>query len=75
MISSNPIHMQGMVKVALMAKAGKPTHMCRQLSNGRWTSKLGQSDDIEHELDALVGPIYGDVQCILQRPITSPPAP
>jgi hypothetical protein len=74
-IASDRQHVSGSEKVALMAKAGKPTHMCRQLPNGRWTSKLGQSEDIEHELDALVGLIYGDVHCILQRPITSPLAP
>ena len=74
-IAADPRFAPGVEKVALMAKAGTPTHMCRQLPNGRWTSKLGQSEDVEHELDALFGPIYGDVHCILQRSITSPPAP
>ena len=56
-------------KVALFADpAGTPTHAARQLPSGRWTSKLGQAVDIEHELRALEGEIYGDVASILKRP-------
>src|SRR5882762_924674 len=45
----------GWVKVALFGLDGNPTHAARQLANGRWTSKLGPDDDIEHELHGLAG--------------------
>lgn len=61
---------QGHEKVALYVdQNGKPTHAARQLPNGRWTSKLGKIEDIEHELEAVVGPVYGSVAQILKRPI------
>lgn len=48
---------------------GTPSHMARQLESGAWTSKLGESYDIEHhELHALEGPGYGRLECILARP-------
>jgi hypothetical protein len=37
------------------------------LVSGRWTSKLGNAEDIEHELRALEGEIYGAVALILKR--------
>jgi hypothetical protein len=37
----------------------QPQHAARQLENGRWTSKLGQLEDITHELEALSGDVYG----------------
>jgi hypothetical protein len=59
-----------MEKVALFADpAGIPTHAARQLASGQWTSKLGQAEDIEHELRALEGEIYGVVALILKRPL------
>jgi hypothetical protein len=58
----------GTEKVALFADAaGIPTHAARQLASGRWTSKLGEAEDIEHELRALEGEIYGTVALILKR--------
>ena len=52
----------GFEKVALFANAHEvPTHAARQLSSGLWTSKLGRAEDIEHELHALEGEIYGAV--------------
>src|SRR5262245_23525351 len=37
----------GVEKVALFTDAaGVPTHAARQLPTGRWTSKLGQAEDI-----------------------------
>lgn len=55
-------------KVAILADAtGTPTHAARQLPSGRWTSKLGGAEDIEHELHALEGDIYGRVVLLLKR--------
>ena len=60
----------GVEKVALFTNAaGVPTHAARQLPTGRWTSKLGQAEDIEHNLRALEGEIYGAVAAILKRPL------
>jgi hypothetical protein len=55
-----------------MATDGEPTHAARQLPNGKWTSKLGRWQDIEHELDGLVGEMYGTVKQILKRAIEYP---
>ncbi|MEG3937912.1 hypothetical protein QT995_07080 [Microcoleus sp. S36b_A3] len=46
----------GYQKIGLYVDSkGIPTHAARQLPNGKWTSKLGWLEDIEHELDGLVG--------------------
>jgi len=76
----------GYEKVVIYTKAGKPTHMARQLPNGRWTSKLGKdSKDIEHVTpEALASSvdgetIYGDVTKYVRRirepSPDSPPCP
>jgi hypothetical protein len=58
-------------KIAIFAKGGRPTHAARQLQNGNWTSKLGELEDIEHQLSALEGQSYGRVAIILKRPTFS----
>ena len=60
---------QGFEKVALYSLTdGEMTHAARQLDNGRWTSKLGPLEDIEHENPEDVnGPVYGSVICVLRR--------
>jgi hypothetical protein len=58
----------GIEKVALFANAlGLPTHAARQLSDGRWTSKLGKGEDIEHDLHDLEGDLYGSVVLLMKR--------
>ena len=66
--STNPNLEPDVVKIAVYARSGVPTHAARQLPNGNWTSKLGQAEDIEHPLAGLVGSVYGDVALILARP-------
>lgn len=40
----------------------------RQLPDGKWTSKLGALEDIEHDrLDALEGDDYGRVVAYMKR--------
>lgn len=47
---------------------GVPTHAAKQLPGGRWTSKLGQLEDIEHStLGQMEGALYGVVGVILRR--------
>ena len=59
----------GQVRIALYATTtGTPTHAARQLPDGRWTSKLGRWEDIEHRLPDLEGESYGAVVQIMKRP-------
>ena len=63
----------GIEKIALFGKgpAGSevPTHAALQLPSGRWTSKLGPFEDIEHTTaNAVDGPVYGHLICYLSRP-------
>ncbi|MBY0526565.1 MAG: hypothetical protein K2R98_24430 [Gemmataceae bacterium] len=59
----------GWERIALYATAnGAPTHAARQLPDGRWTSKLGRWQDIEHTLRALEGEAYGSIVQIMKRP-------
>jgi hypothetical protein len=60
-------HELGLEKVAIFSLDDRPTHVARQLPNGRWSSKLGGEEDIEHEWGALDSPIYGSVVKILCR--------
>jgi hypothetical protein len=58
----------GFEKIAISADDnGIPTHASRQLSNGRWTCKLGKLEDIEHDLLDLTGIEYGSVEVIMKR--------
>jgi hypothetical protein len=59
----------GYEKVALFARAGVPKHAARQLPSGRWTSKLGAMEDIEHALYDLTGLVYGSVVLVMRRPV------
>ncbi len=65
---------EGFEKVAVFALAGVPTHAARQLPNGRWTSKLGPMEDLEHALHDLTGMVYGSVALIMKRPLSGPTA-
>jgi hypothetical protein len=68
-LGSDEVLETGFEKVALFSDAkGTPTHAARQLTSGQWTSKLGVAEDIEHELRALEGEIYGVVALFLKRP-------
>src|SRR5437773_12363842 len=40
---------RGFEKVAIYARGTSPTHAARQLTSGRWTSKLGEDIDIQHD--------------------------
>jgi hypothetical protein len=69
----------GWQKIALYSRQGLPTHLARQLANGRWSSKLGDYEDIDHitlealrgrepeTLDALTARDYGQVHSIFKK--------
>ena len=58
----------GFGKIALFANnLGVPKHAARQLLTGRWTSKLGKMEDIEHDLHDLEGSVYGHVALVMKR--------
>jgi hypothetical protein len=64
----------GFEKVAIFTdREGLPQHAARQLENGRWTSKLGELEDIEHALDGLEGARYGKVAQVLRRALGESP--
>jgi len=55
-------------KIALYVDdGGILVHAAKQLSTGKWSSKLGWLEDIEHELEGLTGERYGNVGQILRR--------
>jgi hypothetical protein len=63
-------------KIAIYMENGQPKHVARQLEDGRWTSKLGDLDDITHTLDGLVGLQYGSPEIYMRRRASaSPPLP
>ena len=62
-------------KIAIFAVDEYFTHVARQLLDRRWTSKLGNDVDIEHQLHDLIrreSPFpqyrYGAVAALLRRP-------
>lgn len=55
-------------KVALYGFGFFYTHAARQLANGKWTSKLGKAEDIEHDSpDDVAGGLYGEVVQFMRR--------
>jgi len=68
----------GFEKIAIFGDAVVYSHAAKQLPNGRWTSKLGEGHDIEHEtLEALCGGgnAYGDVMRFMKRQRRPAPNP
>jgi hypothetical protein len=65
----------GVEKIAIYAKDGNVKHAARQLINGRWTSKLGEWDDIMHtKAEGLECDDYGKVVRFMKRPRAALPA-
>jgi hypothetical protein len=58
----------GIEKVALYSKRDVWKHAARQLPSGKWTSKLGPDEDIEHDTpECLCGDSYGTIHCIMRK--------
>jgi hypothetical protein len=59
---------KGVEKVVIFAKNNHPKHAARQLDSGRWISKCGSLEDIQHEtLTAVQGQIYGTAHTFMHR--------
>ena len=59
----------GSVKVAILGRGDTAEHATRQLASGKWVSKLGELEDIEHDRPETVGGgDYGEVLRYLSRP-------
>jgi hypothetical protein len=55
-------------KIAIYGAPEEWEHVARQLSSGKWTSKMGPDEDIEHDSpDDLVGKAFGLVVRIMKR--------
>jgi hypothetical protein len=75
-------HEVGFEKIAIYVddqEDGEVSHVTRQLTSGKWISKLGVDEDIEHDTaHALEGDTiqfpkaYGRVALIMRRGITAP---
>ena len=58
----------GFEKIAIYVLSGEPTHAAKQLPDGRWKSKLGPWEDIEHNtLKAVEEYIYGKANVYMER--------
>ncbi len=59
---------KGVLKIAIYGDDQGYTHAARQLADGRWSSKLGKLQDIEHhKLENLFGRRYGTVVQIVEK--------
>lgn len=66
----------GYEKVALYGSSLLYTHAARQLTSGKWTSKLGRAEDIEHDSpEDVAGGIYGEVVQLMRRSLGRGTAP
>lgn len=72
-ICEDESHENGYMKVALYWNPNnrKWTHAARQHQDGTWTSKMGQSNDIQHgPPEVLESDAYGQVFCIMKRKVS-----
>ena len=59
---------EGFEKVAIYAIDNEYTHAALQLESGKWTSKMGPDEDIEHDTPHnLAGPCFGQVTAFMKR--------
>jgi hypothetical protein len=67
-VCDGPNHEIGYEKVAIYCRDGRFKHAGRQLRSGRWVSKLGESQDIEHgSVTHVEATAYGVAEHFLKR--------
>lgn len=67
-------HEEGIEKIVLFEELqhGLFSHVTRELRDGKWTSKLGDWEDIEHNSpEALTGKEYGKISAVMKRPFVA----
>jgi hypothetical protein len=65
---SDGVYDAGFEQVAVFgAKDDSVLHSARQVDANRWVSKLGKGQDIEHDLHALQGKLYGEVLFYMKK--------
>jgi len=61
----------GYTKIAIYVKERRPTHVARQLTDGFWTSKLGEGPCVTHRtlqsLEGIYNTGYGLVAVVMKR--------
>ena len=61
-------HEPGHEKIAIYSRERRFKHAARQLKSGRWASKLGEEQDIEHErVEHVTNVSYGAPEDFLVR--------
>lgn len=66
----SPAIEDGYEKIAVYFNTQGPQHVARQLPGGRWTSKLGEFEDIEHpNLSDVTSGDYGQPELIMRKKI------
>lgn len=61
----------GFEKVALYGSGAFYTHAAKQSASGKWSSKLGKAEDIEHDTpDDVAGGVYGEVVEVMKRRVS-----
>jgi hypothetical protein len=59
-------------KIVIYVSNGQPTHASKQLPDGRWKSKLGDWEDIQHNTPKAVEEhVYGKAEIYMKRPALS----
>jgi hypothetical protein len=59
---------EGYEKVAIYGDQWGYTHAARQLEDGKWASKIGELEDIEHDSpEDLTGSDYGSVVKVMEK--------
>jgi hypothetical protein len=67
-VCENGMLEEGYEKIAIYQQGGMLTHAARQLPSGKWTSKLGQLQDIQHNTaELLEGSGYGKVESYMRK--------
>lgn len=70
----NSVKLPGIEKIAIYTDGDTPLHLARQLSDGRWASKLGRIIDVIHTTpEAVGGGQYGNPTIFMARRWTGAP--
>jgi hypothetical protein len=68
-LCQSDIYEEGFERIAIYVLNGVVKHASRQLSNGRWSSKVGEWEMIEHDFNALDGIHYGAATQIMKKKV------